>query len=350
MITRWTVFKPVMVRRLRPVVVLTDGSVYPEAVARLQERCMVRILDGYPSEAQLSAACHDADAILARLGVVTAGVIAQAPRLRIIARHGAGSDGIDMLAATARGIVVTTTGPANAGAVAEYTFALLLGLLRRILMADAGMRAGAWCRAPLVGGSLEGRTLGIVGCGAVGSRVARIAAGFGMTVLAAQPGRHDGPSKLVPVVPLSALLMQSDIVSLHLRLTPETAGIIGEAAIGGMKRGAVLVNTARGELVDEAALIAALQSGHLAGAALDTYAVEPLAPSSPLRRMANVLLSPHVAGQTDEALSRVGHAAVQAILDELDGRRPAFVVNPEAYATRDPAQRNAFERLDGTES
>jgi len=318
----------------RPKVVFTDESIGPEVAELLRETCTVHILRAYPSEAVLAEACRDAGAILARLGVVTARVIAAAPRLRIISRHGAGSDGVDLAAATARGIVVTTTGPANAGAVAEYTFALLLALLRRVPEADGGMRAGTWSRAPLVGEALEGKTLGIVGFGVVGSRVARAAAGFGMRVIAAAGRGKDAAPKPVPVVPLAELLAAADIVSLHLRLTPETHGMIDARAIAAMQPGAVLVNTARGELVDEAALIAALQSGHLAGAALDTYAVEPLAGDSPLRRMANVVLSPHVAGQTKDAVVRVGLAAAQAILDELAGRRPRFVVNPEAYAAR----------------
>ena len=312
------------------VVVLTDGSVHPEAVERLRSRAEIRILNAYPPEAALVEACGDADAILARLGVVTAGVMEAAPRLRIIARHGAGSDGVDLAAATAKGIVVTTAGPANAGAVAEYTIALLLALLRKVPQADAGMRQGLWAREPQIGPALEGRTLGIVGCGAVGQRVARIAQAFGMTVLASVPSRPGNPLP-VPVMPLATLLPRCDVVSLHLRLTANNAGIINAAA---MKPGAFLVNTARGELVDEPALIAALQSGHLAGAALDTYATEPLPADSPLRSMPNVVLSPHVAGQTHDAILRVGLATVQAILDEFDGRRPACVVNPEAYAVR----------------
>ncbi len=318
------------------LVVLTDGSVHPAAVERLQAHAAVRVLEAYPSEGTLTKSCHEADATLARLGVVTAGVIEASPRLRIIARHGAGSDGVDLAAASARGIVVTTTGPANAGAVAEYTFCLLLGLLRKVATADASMRDGAWERDSLIGGALEGRTLGILGCGTVGTKVARIAQAFGMQVLAAEPGRPDSPPPPVPALPLRELLPRCDVVSLHWRLTGDNARLIDAAAIAAMKPGAVLINTARGELVHEAALIAALRSGHLAGAALDTCEVEPLPRSSALRRMSNVLLSPHVAGQTGDAVLRVGHAAVQAILDEFAGRRPAFVVNPEAYAARRP--------------
>jgi D-3-phosphoglycerate dehydrogenase len=318
------------------LVVLTDNTVHPAAVDRLRRHAKVRVLDAYPSAPALKAACYDADAILARLGIVPASVIAACPRLRIIARHGAGSDGVDIPAATARGIIVTTTGPANAGAVAEYTFALLLGLLRKVPAADALMRHGTWSRDSLIGTALEGRTLGIVGCGAVGTRVARIGQAFGMAVLAAETGRPNAPP--VATLPLLQMLPRCDVVSLHLRLAPGNAGIIDAAALAATKQGAVLVNTARGELVHEAALIDALRSGHLAGAALDTYAVEPLPRTSPLRTMPNVLLSPHVAGQTEDAVRRVGDAAVQAILDEFDGRRPAFVVNPEAYGMRRPKQ------------
>jgi len=318
----------------RPTVVFTDESIRPEVAERMRVSCNVRILQAYPSEQVLAEACQDAEAILARLGVVTARVIAAAPRLRIIARHGAGSDGVDLAAATERGILVTTTGPANAGAVAEYTFALLLALLRRVTQADGGMRAGQWSRDPLVGEALEGKTLGIVGFGTVGGRVARIAAGFGMQVIAAAGCGPDAAPKPVPVLPLMEMLAVADVVSLHARLMPETNGMIDARAIAAMRSGAVLVNTARGELVDEAALIAALQSGHLAGAALDTYAFEPLPADAPLRSLANVVLSPHVAGQTKGAVLRVGFAAAQAVLDEFAGRRPRFVVNPAAYAAR----------------
>jgi D-3-phosphoglycerate dehydrogenase len=318
-------------------VVFTDESIHPDVVARLADTCTVQVLQAYPSEAALIEACHDADAILARLGVVTAPVIAAAPRLRIIARHGAGSDAVDQQAATRYGVVVTTTGSANAGAVAEYTFALMLALLRHIPLAEASMRAGTWSRSPLVGEALEGKTLGIVGLGAVGSRVARIAAGFGMHVIAAAGRIATAIPKPVPVFPLREMLAMADIVSLHVRLMPATQGMIDAVMIAAMKSGAVLINTARGELVDEAALIAALQSGHLSGAALDSYAVEPLAIDSPLRRLRNVVLSPHVAGQTKDAVLKVGLAAAQAILDELAGRRPDFVVNPNAYAMRSSA-------------
>jgi len=322
---------------MRPLVVFTDGSIRREANDLLAPTCDVRTLDAYPSEQALVDACVDADAILARLGTVTRRVIESAPRLRIVARHGVGVDAVDLDAATEHGVVVTTTGSENAAAVAEYTFALLLALVRHVVAADAGMRAGHWERAPLVGAELDGRTLGVIGYGAIGRRVARQALGFGMRVVAFDVAFGAGaaaPEPGVAMATLDELLAQSDVVSLHTRLTANNTHLIGAATLERMKPGAYLVNTARGELVDETALIAALERGRLRGAALDTYEQEPLAPDNPLRRHPNVLLSPHVAGQTDAALVRVAIAAAQCILDELAGRTPAFVYNPAAYANR----------------
>jgi D-3-phosphoglycerate dehydrogenase len=319
----------------RPLVVLTDASIRPEAAAHLGERCEVHVLPGaYPAEDMLIAACANADAILARLGTVTRRVIEAAPRLRVIARHGVGVDAVDLEAATVRGIVVTTTGAINAAAVAEYTFALLLALARKVVPADAGMRRGAWSRDPLVGMELDGKTLGIVGLGAIGQRVARQALGFGMRVIAHDPNVPTPPDAGIRMVSLVELLASADIVTLHTRFTPGTAKLIDAATLAAMRPNALLVNTARGELVDEAALTAALRNGGLAGAALDTFAEEPLSAESPLRAMPNVVLSPHVAGQTAEAVVKVGLAAADAILDELAGRRPAHVYNPEAYVAR----------------
>ncbi|HEV7268239.1 MAG TPA: hydroxyacid dehydrogenase [Falsiroseomonas sp.] len=318
----------------RPHVVLSDPSIHPAAIALLEQHCSVRVLDAYCPEAEFAAACRDASAILARLGTVTRGVIAAAPRLRIVARHGAGVDAVDIAAATGQGIVVTTTGILNAAAVAEYTFALLLTLARRTPEADAGMHAGAWDRDPLVGIELDGRTLGIIGLGAIGQRVARQALGFGMQVLASRSPRGERQVSGVEVVPLRELLARADIVTLHLRLSPETEGLLDAASIAAMRPGALIVNTARGELIDETALIRALASGHLGGAALDAFVSEPLAPGSPLRSLRNVVLSPHVAGQTEAAVERVGRAAAAAVLEELAGRRPPHVFNPDAYEVR----------------
>ncbi len=328
--------------RRRPCVVFSDPTIRREALDLLTPSCDVRVLESYATEAAFAKACIDADAILARLGTVSAAVIDAAPRLLIIARHGVGVDAVDLAAATRRGVLVTTTGSENAAAVAEYTFALLFALVRKVVAADSSMREGEWSREPLVGMELEGRTFGIVGYGAIGRRVARHAAGFGMRVLAFDPAIGDAHDANVALTTLDDLLEKSDVVSLHTRLTVETAHQIDARALARMKRGAVLINTARGEIVDESALIRALSSGALAGAALDTYEQEPLPADSPLRRLANVVLSPHVAGQTDAALVRVAVSAAQAILDEFAGRRPKHVYNPEVYDVR--AERKAAMR------
>ena len=192
-----------------------------------------------------------------------------------------GVDAVDLEAATARGIVVTTTGAINAAAVAEYTFALLLALARKVLQADAGMRQGTWLRDPLVGMELDGKTLGIVGLGSIGQRVARQALGFGMRVIAHDLNAPTPPDAAIRMVSLAELLASADVVTLHTRFTPGTAKLIDAAALAAMRPSALLVNTARGELVDEAALTAALRSGSLTGAALDTFAEEPLPAESP---------------------------------------------------------------------
>lgn len=323
-----------MTAQPRPLVVLSDPSIHPKAVALLRERFDVHALDAYPSEQRFADACIHASAILARLGVVTRRVIEAAPRLRIIARHGVGVDAVDIDAATRRGIVVTSTGAANAAAVAEYTFALLLTLVRKTALADGSMRLGLWQREPLVGVELDGRTIGIFGLGAIGSRVARQALGFGMRVLACDPLIDHSPIPGVALAGRQELLAEADIVTLHTRLTDETTRMIDAAAIAAMKPGALLINTARGELIDEPAMVAALRSGKLGGAALDTFEQEPLAAGTDLRSLMNVVLSPHVAGQTEEAVLRVGLAAAQAIMDDLAGRRPAHVHNPAAYERR----------------
>ena len=318
----------------RRQVVFTDGSIRREALELLAPTCDVRVLTEYPSEHELITACADADGILARLGTITGRVIGHAPRLRIIARHGVGVDAVDLAAATQRGVVVTTTGSENAAAVAEYTFALLLALVRNVLRADREMRGGAWSRAPLVGAELDGQVLGVVGLGAIGLRVARQAVGFGMHVLASDPNLSTAGDAQVELTTLDELLARADVVTLHARLTAETMHLIDARAFASMKRGAVLVNTARGELIDESALLEALATGVLKGAALDTYEHEPLADNSPLRALPNVVLSPHVAGQTEAALVRVATSAAHAILDEFAGRRPRHVYNPEAYDVR----------------
>jgi D-3-phosphoglycerate dehydrogenase / 2-oxoglutarate reductase len=255
-----------------------------------------------------------------------------APNLRVIARHGAGYDTVDVDAATTRGITVTITGAANAGAVAEHAFALLFAVARHVIAADRAVRDGAWsaCRGELVGIELSGRTMGLLGCGRIGRRVADIAAALGMTVVVSDPAVSDAPG--VRLTGMEELLHVSDVLSLHLPLTPRTRKIIAHAALAALPAGAILINTARGGLIDERALLEHLDSGHLAGAGLDVLATEPPPSDDPLVAHPRTVLSPHIGGQTAEAMRRVAMDAAHSILAVYRGEVPANAVNAPAVS------------------
>lgn len=270
----------------------------------------------------LDRALPDAVALVVRSETkVTAALMAKAPRLRIIARAGMGVDTIDLAEANLRKIAVLTAPGANANSVAEFTFALLLGLVRKVPGAVASLGAGAWDRKGFEGTELRGKTLGLVGMGRVGTGVASIARGFGMQVEAHDPflTQCDVDALGVTLLPLEDVLRNADIVSLHAKLTPETRHLLGDALLAAMKRGVVIVNTSRGALIDDAALVRALRSGHVAGAALDVYDPEPLAADSCLRGAPNLLLTPHLAASAKEAQTRValeiGEAVKAALLN-----------------------------------
>jgi len=272
-----------------------------------------------PSPAALAGELADADGLIVRSATrVTAELLEHAPRLRVIGRAGVGVDNIDVDAATHRGILVMNTPGGNAVSVAEHTLALLLALARSVPQLHAAVHAGRWEKAGAAGVELRGKTLGLVGLGRVGTEVARRARALEMKVLAHDPylshkvARDAG----VELVPLSDLLARSDFVSLHAALVPGTERMINAATIAQMKRGARLINAARGELVEEAALAEALRSGHLAGAAVDVFAEEPPR-NSPLLGLPNVITTPHVAGSTEEAQEEVGAQIAQQVRDFL---------------------------------
>ena len=261
-----------------------------------------------PDKEALAGELTNADAILVRSATfVDAAMMDKSPKLRVIGRAGVGVDNVDLDAATKRGIVVMNTPGGNAVAVAEHTFALMLALARYLTRADATMHAGKWEKKTLQGTELRGKTLGIVGLGRVGVEVSRRALAFGMKVVAHDP--YVAPSLAqqlnVTMAPLDELFAQSDYITLHVGLTPQTQGMINADAIRKMKKGVRLVNCARGELLNEPAVIEALQSGQLGGAALDVYSHEPLK-DSPLATLPNVILTPHIAGSTHEAQEAVG--------------------------------------------
>lgn len=287
---------------------------------------------GFLSEQELLDVLPGMDAVLAGVDKYTAAVLAStaASSVKIISRWGVGYDSIDIPKATELGIVVANTPGFLDEAVADYAFALLLALARRVAEGHDLMQRGQW--QMVWGTDIAGKTLGILGCGRIGQAVARRAAGFNLRLLGHDIRPNPAAEQLgVQFVSLDELLAQSDFLSLHAALTPQNRGLIGEAQLRRMKRNALLVNTARGALVDEAALVRALNEGWIAGAALDAYVTEPLPADHPLRRAPNVLLTPHLASYGRETGARVSLASAQAILDLLQGRQPQFVVNPEAF-------------------
>lgn len=281
-------------------------------------------------EARYAEDLQGAAALLLRSGYVTASLLDKLPDLRVIAVHGAGVDPVDVDACTERGVLVTNTPGANADAVTELTIALMLSLIRRIPESAHQTKTDrAWDAARHTGGELKGRTLGLVGFGQIGRRVATIANAFGMQVIASDPGLKPEVIEAgrAHSVSLDELLAESDIISLHAPAIPATRHLIDADAIAKMKRGAMVVNCARGSLVDEAALAAALGSGQLGGAALDVLEGEPPDPASPIYDAPNIILTPHMAGSTEECLIAIARTAGEDIARVLRGEAPRFPVN-----------------------
>jgi D-3-phosphoglycerate dehydrogenase len=284
---------------------------------------------GRPRE-ELQRALAQAHALIVRSETrVTAELLAQAPHLRVIARAGTGVDNIDVPAATRRGIAVMNAPGANTVSAAEHAIALLLALRRHIPGAAAAMRQGEWDRKRFEGSELRGKVLGIVGLGRIGGRVAHLARAFGMQILGHDPYlTAERAAELdVKLVGLDELLRQADVVTLHMAHTEQTHHLINAARLQLMKPSAVLINTARGDLVDEAALAAALQGGRIAGAALDVFTVEPLPADSPLRKLDRVILTPHLAASTTEAQERVSVETCAAVRDALLQGDFSFALN-----------------------
>lgn len=262
----------------------------------------------------------DADALLVRIAEVTGELIAACPKLKVISKHGVGVDNIDLDAAKAHGVAVTITPGANSTSVAEHAFALLIALAKNLPTVCGKYREiGFAAKNCAPGIEISGKTLGIIGCGRIGSRIAQMAhGGFGMRVLAYDPYITEAPEGVELVDERDRVFAESDFVTLHPVLNKETSGSVGAREFALMKRGAIFINCGRGPLVDEVALIAALQSGQLGGAGLDVTAQEPCPPSSPLFAMPNVLLTPHYAPTTTEAAVAVSRMAAQNVIDILN--------------------------------
>ena len=246
----------------------------------------------------------------------TASVFAACPRLKLLSIWGTGTDNIDLAAAAHHGVIVTNTPGVSAPSIAEHALMLTLAVARRVVAIHNGVIAGEWPRGQAV--QLQGKTLGVIGLGAIGRQFARLAQGVGMDVIAWT--MHPNPALGFKLVELETLLRTSDVVSLHLRLSEQTKGFLGAARLKAMKAGAILVNTARGPIVDEAALLEALRTRHLAGAGLDVFDVEPLPRGHPLTKLDNVVLTPHSAGVTPEVLEAGLALAIENIKSFLGGR------------------------------
>lgn len=274
----------------------------------------------------------DVDGWIAGLDQIERRVIEAAPRLKVIARYGAGTELVDLDAAREHGVVVTNAPGANAESVAELTIGFLFALARQLEAAASATRAGRW--SAVRGLTVAGRTVGLVGFGAIGKAVARRCVALGCRVLAHDPAA-DVPfadAHGIEIVEIDRMLVEADFVSLHVPLLPETRSLVDDEFLSKMRSGSFLINTARGDLVDESALLRALQKRHLAGAALDTLAEEPPPVGHPLLQLESVIVTPHIGAHTDGATAAMGKMALQDCLAVLLGRAPVHAVVPASQA------------------
>ncbi|CAJ0863118.1 Hydroxypyruvate reductase [Ralstonia mannitolilytica] len=304
----------------KPVVLVTAADLAPQALDMLADFEVV-FAGKQPTEDDIVALCgrHKPVAIIVRYGKVNARIMDAAGNLQVISKHGSGIDVIDQEAAAARGIAVRAAVGANAAAVAEHAWALILACAKAVPQLDARMRAGHWDKATHKSVELDGRTLGLVGLGAIGRRTAAIGLAFGMKVLAFDPYAKEAPAG-VQLVSLDTLYAQSDVVSLHCPLTAENRRMLNRDTLNRFKPGAILVNTARGGLIDEAALAEALASGQLRAAGLDSFEVEPMTTPHPFQGIGNVILSPHIGGVSDAAYVNMGKGAAANVLAVIEER------------------------------
>ena len=306
----------------KPVLLVTGADLAPQALALLNGFDVV-YAGKTPSDSEIAGLCarHDPTAIIVRYGKVGAAAIEAASSLKVISKHGAGTDTIDKKSAASRGVDVVAAAGANAAAVAEHALALLLACAKSVPQLDARMRAGHWDKATHKSIELGGRVIGLVGLGAIGVRFARMVDAMGMRVLGFDPYASELPAFVERVDGLEAIWRAADVVSLHCPLTADNARMVNADTLGRCKRGLILVNTARGGLVDEDALLAALRSGQVAAAGLDSFAVEPLPAEHAFRGERRIVLSPHIGGVTADAYVAMGIAAAQNVLASLAMRK-----------------------------
>lgn len=301
----------------KPALIVTGADLAQQAVELLTDFNIV-YAGKTPTESDMLALCqkHDPVAIIVRYGAVGAKVMDAAPSLRVISKHGSGTDTIDKAAAQARGIEVRAAIGANAAAVAEQALALLLACAKSVVDLSIRMHAGHWDKATHKSIELYGRTIGLVGLGAIGQRFARMCNAMGMKVLGFDPFAVNLPEYIQPV-DLDTIWRESDAISLHCPLTPENRGMINAETLAQCKKGVILVNTARGGLINEADLLAALQSRQVFSAGLDSFAVEPMTVPHIFHNAPHIILSPHIGGVTGDAYINMGVGAARNVLDVL---------------------------------
>jgi D-3-phosphoglycerate dehydrogenase len=323
-------------------ILITDHT-WPDVQVEtaILERAGLQVLDAPASdEVTLRSLAVDAVAIMTCFAQVTPSVIDSARDLKVVARFGVGVDNIAVDTASARGIPVTYVPDYCVAEVAEHALALLLAQARGVARYNASVKGRRWdlgVAAPLR--RLEGQTLGLIGCGRIGTRLAQKARGLGLRVLAYDPALKTGDRDGVVAVELDQVLAESDFVSLHIPLMPETRAFVGESVLKRMKPTAFLINTARGGLVDTAALARALREGWIAGAALDVLPREPIVPDDPLLDLDNVVLTPHVAFYSEESLADLRRRTAESVVDVLADRAPEHLANADALARSAPTHR-----------
>ena len=302
----------------RDVILVTGADLADKAVELLSSYDLV-YAGKAPTEDDLVALCrqHQPVAMIVRYGRITERVIDAAPSLRVISKHGSGTDTIDKDAAAKRGIAVKAAVGANAAAVAEHAWALILACAKNVTELDRRMHESHWDKATHKSLELNGRTLGLVGLGAIGARVATTGIALGMRVIAYDPYAASAPAG-VELLPLAEVIAGADVLSLHCPLTKDNASMLNAGTLATMRPGAIVVNTARGGLIDEAALADALRSGALRAAGLDSFQVEPFTPGHPFTAIPNAILSPHIGGVTSDAYVGMGTAAAANVLAVLE--------------------------------
>jgi len=301
----------------RPTFLVTGADLAPQALELLRDHEVV-YAGKTPTEDDIVALCkrHDPVAIIVRYSKVGAAAMDAAPSLKVISKHGSGTDTIDKVAAKARGIEVVAAVGANAAAVAEQALALLLACAKSVATLNERMHGGHWDKATHKSVELEGRTVGVIGLGAIGLRFARMADAMGMRVLGFDPYARDLPP-YIESTDLAMIWKESDAISLHCPLTSDNAKLLNAQTLAACKKGVIVVNTARGGLIDEAALLEAVRSGQVGGAGLDSFAVEPMTAPHPFHGESRVTLSPHIGGVTADAYVKMGVAAAKNALSVL---------------------------------